>query len=192
MNRKEKARKSMQEYMGIESVKTDSVQSTKGELVYYRMQPVNIAVLSQEALAGKIAAMMNVLKSITAIEMCCLDSCENFDDNKLFLQQRIEREDNPMVRELCQKDLEYLDAIQLETATARDFFLILRLRTEKEEQRRHIKSQVEKIIKEQGFTVNRMNKSGLKKMLAVYYAQDVINDSFPDVDGAAYVKEGYE
>jgi hypothetical protein len=75
---------------------------------------------------------MTVLKGIAEIEMCCLNSRENFDDNKRFLRQRLEREDNPSVRKLLEEDLLHLDRIQVQMATAREFLIILRLRNEKE------------------------------------------------------------
>ena len=56
---------------------------------------------------------MNVLKGIAEIEMLCLNSRENFEDNKRFLRDRMEQEQNPVVRKLLEKDLSFLDRIQM-------------------------------------------------------------------------------
>jgi hypothetical protein len=40
--------------------------------------------------------MMTVLKGIAEIEMLCLNSRENFEDNKRFLRSRMQQEQNVM------------------------------------------------------------------------------------------------
>ena len=60
-----------------------------------------------------------VLSAVPDIEVTCTDSCECFDDNKTYLQARLEEETNPKVRKIIKKDIDFLDDIQTEMATAR-------------------------------------------------------------------------
>ena len=64
---------------------------------------------------------MNVLKGVAEIEMLCLNSRENFEENKSFLRKRAEEEKNPVIRKLLERDQNFLDRIQVQMATARDF-----------------------------------------------------------------------
>ena len=54
-----------------------------GELVYFIIKPTNISVLSEASIAARIYALMTVLKGMAEIEMLCLNSRENFEDNTL-------------------------------------------------------------------------------------------------------------
>ena len=50
------------------------------------IDPTNISVLSESSVSARIYALMTVLKGIAEIEMLCLNSKENFDDNKQYLK----------------------------------------------------------------------------------------------------------
>ena len=188
MKQSYKANKSTQEYIGIKELTENGVLTiTQGELVFFRIKPINIAVLSQSTISAKVFSFMSVLKNITELEICCLNSSESFDENKVFLLRRIEEEDNPVIKELCKKDLEFLDNIQLEMATAREFLIIIRFRTEKPEQIASAKGRIEKILKEQGFEAKRATKDDVKRILAVYFSQNVVTEQFDDMDGERWV-----
>lgn len=84
---------STRELMGTREVTDYSIRTYKNEeLVYFLIQPSNISVLSEESLSARIYGLMTVLKGITEIEMMCLNSRENFEDNKRYLKKRMEEE----------------------------------------------------------------------------------------------------
>ena len=130
---------------------------------------------------------MTVLKGIAEIEILCLNSRENFEDNKQFLRSRMEQEQNPVVRKLLEKDLSFLDRIQVQMATAREFLILIRLRNEKEKEVFPYLSRIEKSLKEQGFSVKRADKEDIKRILAVYFEQNVTTEKFEDFDGERWV-----
>lgn len=130
---------------------------------------------------------MTVLKGIAEIEMLCLNSRENFEDNKRFLRERMEQEQNPVVRKLLEKDLVFLDQIQVQMATAREFLILIRLKNEKEKEVFPYLSRIEKSLKEQGFTVKRAENEDIKRLLAVYFEQNVTTERFEDFDGERWV-----
>ena len=92
----------------------NSLAHTKWECKYhlvfapkYRRQvilkPTNISVFLETSIGARIYALMTVLKGVIEIEMLCLNSWENFEDNKRFLRTRME-EENPVGRKLLEKD----------------------------------------------------------------------------------------
>ena len=124
-----KQRASTRQLIGTKAVTDYSLQTYgHGELVYFIIKPSNISVLSEASISTRIYALMNVLKGIAEIELMCLNSRENFEDNKRFLRSRIEQEQNPVVRKLLEQDLSFLDRIQVQMATAREFLILIRLR----------------------------------------------------------------
>lgn len=159
----------------------------QGEMVYFIVKPSNISVLSEASVSARIYALMTVLKGVAEIEMLCLNSRENFEDNKRFLRERMEREENPMVRRLLEKDQTYLDRIQVQMATAREFLIIVRLKEEKESEVFPYLSRIEKSLKEQGFSVKRAEREDIKRILAVYYEQNVTTERFEDFDGERWI-----
>lgn len=159
----------------------------QGELVYFIVKPTNISVLSQASVGARIYALMTVLKGVAEIEMLCLNSRESFEDNKQFLRYRIEQEENPVVRKLLEKDLTHLDRIQVQMATAREFLIVIRLKDEKETEVFPYLARIEKSLKEQGFSVKRADKEDIKRLLAVYYEQNVTTEKFEDFDGERWI-----
>jgi hypothetical protein len=158
-----------------------------GELVYFIIKPTNISVLSEASIAARIYALMTVLKGMAEIEMLCLNSRENFEDNKRFLRNRIEQEDNPTVRKLLEADLTFLDRIQVQMATAREFLIVIRLQYEKPNEVFPYLNRIEKNLREQGFSVKRAEKEDIKRILAVYFEQNVTTEKFEDFDGERWV-----
>lgn len=190
MSKKEKGSVSTQSLMNIETITDYSLVTPYGELVYFIIHPTNISVLSESSVSSRIYALMTVLKGIVEIEMLCLNSKENFDDNKSFLQRRLEEEPNPIIRSLLQKDSQNLDRMQVQMATAREFLIIIRLRNEKESDVFPYLSRIEKSLKDQGFTTRRAINAGIKRILGVYFEQNVTTDKYEDFDGERWVVLG--
>ena len=192
MSRKEKKeqkqRQATRQLINTRAITDYSLQTYgHGELVYFIIKPSKISVLSEASVSARIYALMTVLKGMAEIEMCCLNSRENFEDNKRFLKSRVEQEDNPAVRKLLEADLTFLDRIQVQMATAREFLIIIRLRDEKESEVFHYLNRIEKTLREQGFSVKRAGKEDIKRLLAVYFEQNVTTERFEDFDGERWI-----
>ena len=84
---KEKA--STRQLMGIKDITGYSLVTAHGDLVFFMIKPTNISVLSDTSVNTRIYALMNVLKGIAEIEMLCLNSRENFEENKGFLRKSV-------------------------------------------------------------------------------------------------------
>jgi hypothetical protein len=72
-------------------------------------------------------------------------------------------------------------------ANAREFLILIRLKNEKEKEVFPYLSRVEKSLKEQGFTVKRAENEDIKRILAVYFEQNVTTERFEDFDGERWV-----
>ena len=191
MNRKKKQeareKASTRQLMGIEGINGHSLATPHGELVFFMIKPTNISVLSESSVGARIYALMNVLKGIAEIEMLCLNSRENFEDNKSYLKARMDAEQNPVIRKLLAQDQTALDHMQVQMATAREFLIIIRLRNEKESDVQPYLSRIEKSLKDQGFTVRKAGESNIKRLLGVYYEQNVTTEQYEDYDGERWV-----
>lgn len=180
---KNKKKNSVQELIGIDTFSKRGLKTRNGELVFFSISPTNISVLSKENIQTKIWHLMMVLSAQPDIEITCLDSCERFDDNKSFMVDRLAGETNPLVKKCLEKDIDYLENIQIEMSTARQFMFVIRFKREKEEQVFTQVNRVEKAIAEQGFEVKRMSKDDIKRFLAIYFGASMQGELIPDIDG---------
>lgn len=193
----ENQKSSTRELIGVEDITDYSVRTPHGELVYFIIHPTNISVLSETSVSARIYALMTVLKGIAEIEMLCLNSKENFDENKQYLKNRMHVESNTAIRNLLQQDSSNLDRMQVQMATAREFLIIIRLKNEAQKSKGDnasdvfpYLSRIEKSLKDQGFTARRADKMDIKRLLGVYYEQNVTTEKFEDFDGERWVVIG--
>ena len=181
--KKKRGKKSVQNLLGLQGFTTYGLQTAGGELVYFAIQPTNISVLSHANIEIKIQHLLMVLNALPYLEVACLDAAQRFDDNQQFMEQRIRQEDNPKVRTALEQDREFLDSIQLEMSTARQFVLGLRFKNEKDSQIFSRINDAQKALHDEGFEAWRMGKPEIKRMLALYFESSMTGDQIPDVEG---------
>ena len=191
---KQKKRKgnSVQDLIGVKTFSKYGLKTNKGELLFYLVAPTNISVLSHTNIEIKVRHLMMVLSSIPDIEIACTDSSECFDDNKAYLHYRLDEEQNTKIKKLLKKDIEFLDQIQVEMATARQFLFMARCKAKKPEQVFQMANRVEKVITEQGFEVRRMKKEDIKRFLALYFDASLNGEHMPDIDGEQFFEVSEE
>lgn len=115
-----------------------------------------------------------------------MDSRESFQRNKEYYLRRLEEETEPAVRELLDRDMAHLDAIQFSSASSRKFVLVLPL-DEKAGADESALRQLEKAICDHGLRVRLAEEQDVKRLLAIYYRQDLTTEVFRDFDGEEYV-----
>lgn len=189
---KRKKGRSVQDLTGIQTFTKYGLATSRGELLFYTVAPTNISVLSPANIAVKIRHLMMALSAIPDIEITCTDSAECFDGNKLYLRERLAEEQNPRVQGLLRKDRDFLDHIQMEMATARQFLFIARLQNAKDKQTFDAANRIEKAVSEQGFEVRRMRKADIKRFLALYFEASMNGEAMPDIDGGQFSEFGEE
>lgn len=185
MKNKRKGR-SVQQLLGIQTFTKYGLLTDNGELLFYRVAPTNISVLSAANIEIKIRHLQMLLSAIPDLEIICTDSCECFDDNKAYLHRRAMVESNPEVRGLLLKDKEMLTSMQAEMSNARQFVLVKRCKGMKPEQVFVAMNRVLKSVSEQGFEAQRMDKADIKRLIAIYFGASMDGDLMPDVDGGQF------
>lgn len=179
---------SVQNLIGAKSFTRYGLLTVWGELVMYQVAPTNISVLSPENIEAKINKFAELIAALPNLGIICSDSSECFDANKSHLQARLETETNSCVRRLLRKDIEFLDSIQVEMATARQFFFVARFKNLKPSQVFTESTNIEKSIARQGFEVRRMRKADLKRFLALYFDAYMNGELMPDYDGEQFLE----
>ena len=178
-----KNKNSVQDLIGLERFTRFGIKTDKAELAFFSVEPTNISVLSAANIDVKIHHLMMLLSTIPDFEILAFDSCECFDTNKMYVKKRLQTEQNEAVRKLLQADYDFLDEIQVEMSSARQFIFAVRFRREKDEQIFNIINRVDKAISEHGFAAKRMGKSDIKRMLALYFGTSISGEDIPDIEG---------
>ena len=173
-----KRKQSTAELIGISNFSRNGLQTkSQGEIVYFLVQPTNISVLSEQSVAIKIQHLMQLLS----------DARENFEYNKLSLARRAEKETNLKVQLLLRKDMKFLDDIQLQMSTAREFMFAYRVKNANDQSFATL-NRLEKQINDQGFDCRRATKDDIKRILSRYFGH-MTEDAIDDVDGERMIKK---
>ena len=120
-----KQRQSTRQLMGVRKVLPHGVAVSGGCLVFFLIHPNNLSVLSAEGIRQRVTALSNLFRAEEQVEVLALDSRVSFQKNQAYYQTRLEEETTPKIRELLQKDIAHLDAIQATSASSREFVLVL-------------------------------------------------------------------
>lgn len=185
----ERKRRSVQELFGLSGFGEYGLKTARDETVFFRVEPTNITVLSHQNTEIKINSLMLVLQQIPDMEICCMDASECFDNNKQYLQRRIVEENDPKIKALLMQDLAFLDQAQIEISNARQFMFTAHFRNMNDAQVRQEMNHIEKVIRDQGFEVQRMPKDMIKRMLGVYFGTLHWADRAADFDGMEYLSD---
>ena len=190
MNRKQKKellqRQSTRQLMGITRITPHGVQTETGERVFYLLRPDNLSVLSPEVIRSRIRSLTVLLSTQPSLEILALDSRESFRRNKEYYRRRLEAETTPEVRALLERDLAHLNAIQFASASSREFVLVLPVDRKAGADEAALR-QMEKTICDRGVRVKLAEEQDVKRLLAIYYQQDLTTEVFRDFDGEEFV-----
>ena len=193
MNRAQKKelrqRQNTRQLMGIGQLTRHGAKTAGGELVFFMIKPDNLSVLSGEGIRGRIKNLTDLLCATQEVRLLALDSRESFQRNKDWYRRRMETEELPAIRELLRKDAAHLDEIQAATASAREFALVYRLGPQESGEDVSRLRQTEQALRDLGFQARLAEEQDVKRILAVYYQQDVTTERFDDFDGERWLTE---
>lgn len=193
MNRAQKKelrqRQNTRQLMGISQLTEHGAKTAGGELVFFMIKPDNLSVLSGEGIRGRIKNLTDLLCATQEVRLLALDSRESFQRNKDWYRQRLETEELPAIRELLRQDAAHLDEIQATTASAREFALVYRLDQQESGEDISRLRQMEQALRDLGFHARLASEQDVKRLLAVYYQQDVTTEWFENCDGERWVME---
>ena len=193
MNRAQKKelrqRQNTRQLMGISQLTEHGGRTAGGELVFFMIKPDNLSVLSAEGIRGRVKNLTDLLRGTQEVRLLALDSRESFQRNKDWYRQRLEIEELPALRELLRQDAAHLDAIQASTASAREFALVYRLAPQEAGADATALRQTEQALRDLGFHARLAEEQDIKRILAVYYQQDVTTEQFDNFDGERWLTE---
>lgn len=181
-------RQNTRQLMGISQLTEHGGRTAGGELVFFMIKPDNLSVLSAEGIRGRVKNLTDLLRGTQEVRLLALDSRESFQRNKDWYRQRLEIEELPALRELLRQDAAHLDAIQASTASAREFALVYRLDPQEAGADATALRQTEQALRDLGFHARLAEEQDIKRILAVYYQQDVTTEWFEEYDGERWLK----
>ena len=180
--------KNTRRLINSESIDRFGLKTYQGTtLVYFLIRPTNLSVLSETAIRQKVQELMLATQAMQEVEWMALDSRENFETNREYLKRRIRQEPVPVLRTLMEKDRAYLDQIQIQTATTREFLVCVRLKNYNEKEVYPYLNRLSKLMEEHGFDVRRADREDVKRLLAVYFTQSVVTEHYDDFDGERWL-----
>lgn len=181
---------STKDLIGAKSFGRNGVVTNKNtEIVYFIIKPSNISVLSDISIGVKVINLMHLLSAQPNIEMICSDARESFEANKEYLSERIGEEQNKKIVGLLKADKTFLDNIQLQMSTAREFMFAVRVRNGSDEQNFASLNRVEKAITGEGFECKRASTNDIKRFLTRYFGWNVPDENIDDSDGERTVRK---
>ena len=186
--KKARRRQSTRQLMRIDRLTEHGVMTASGELVYFLVSPSNLSVLSPEGVRDRVRCLTDLLRGVRLMEILTLNSRESFQPIRDWYRQRMEQETVPAVRELLRQDAEHLSELQSAAASVREFALVFQMDRRITDTASQV-NQLEKFIRDRGFQVRAAEEQDLKRLLAVYYQQDVTTEYYESVDGERWLTE---
>ncbi len=181
-----KKKAALQAFLGLEGFADYGLKASGGTYLFFRVSPTNISVLSRESVEIKERHLMMVLSALPDIRILCMDAAERFDDNLRYLKERSKEHPDKKVLRLLKKDMQFLDRMQLEMATSRQFLFVKKMKEENDAAEFAEANRIEKIIAEQGFEARRLKRAEIKRLLAIYFDASLNGQAMPDFDGMQY------
>ena len=196
-SRKKKSRKKLKntrQLMGVASIHDDYLRVFSNKIkVALLIKPANINVLSDEVVISKITSLMNVLKTVSDVELLCVNSTQNYDDNISYLNNLVKTESNIILQDLNKKTIDFLNSIRVNMATNREFFVQMTFNASNttDDTRSSAVRRTLQQLREGGFIVRLANNEDYKRILTIYY-DSAFNDDYSDYDGLKYITESDE
>lgn len=194
---KKKSRKKLKntrQLMGVASIHDDYLRVFSNKIkVALLIKPTNINVLSDEVVISKITSLMNVLKTVSDVELLCVNSTQNYDDNISYLNNLVKTESNTILQDLNKKTVDFLNSIRVNMATNREFFVQMTFNASNitDDTRSSAVRRTLQQLREGGFIVRLANNEDYKRILTIYY-DSAFNDDYSDYDGLKYIIESDE
>ena len=174
-------KRSTRELIGIEQILDYGIRTASGDTAFFIIKPTNIGVLPAGSITERVQGLVKVIRTVGDVELMALNSWESFQQNKNFYRERMEKETLPAVRDMLQQDCAQLDEMQGKLSTAREFYIVVHIPREMDVDQ--FLSDTEQQINEFGFKGKLAVRNDLKRILSVYYEQNVTSEVLQDYDG---------
>lgn len=189
-NLKKKKKLTVRKLIGAASIKDCCLINYPGEkAAFLILTPSNLSILPDSEVLGKIKRLTTIYEEIGTADYICINSTQSYDQNKHFIRNLESSERNQKLRELDQKDLHFLDDIQIKMATSREFMAAFHFSPrDSMEHVELILNKAVQIFKNNSFATRIASKNDLKRCLAINLEQDIYEDTSQDFDGENHLK----
>ena len=178
--------------VGIASVGNGTIVRTNGTTInFFKIDPFNLAVLSDENIEAKIMSFKSLLQALGEMkyQIICLDDRENYSANRNFLHDRAAKESNPAIRQMIEQDEDYIKTIEADASAARLFLLAVEIPNGKAAVYNAALKSFQQLAAQSVLHITPLTEDDVKKMLQVYFQQNTATEIFPDLDGQAYYSD---
>lgn len=180
-------KKAVQDLIGKLVFEGDCLVTAGDKLAFIQITPINPNVLSSTVIRSRVMKLSDSIKTLGTVEFMCINSSQSYDSNKEYLTVLRDKETNDTLRTLDEQDIEFFDEIRVTMATSREFLAGLRFsQTDTPE---HITEVVKKavlILQEGNLTVRRASGSDIKRLLGIYFEQNIFDQEMQNYDGERY------
>lgn len=186
---KAKKKISVRRLIGADSIEDCCLVNYSGEkIAFLILTPVNLSILPDTEVRGKVKRLTAVLEEIGTSDYLCINSTQSYEHNKHYISNLESSEHNKVLHELDRKDIQFLDDIQVKMATSRQFLVALHLTAKDSiEHVEYVMNKASQIFKDNHFTVRIATKNDIKRCLAINLEQDIYEDADQDFDGENYL-----
>lgn len=179
----------VQDLMFIKEIRDNCVLTRNNQEIYYLVvTPKNISVMSDYDITTLIDNLSSIISNFAQNEIICLNSTQSYETNKKYLHSLAATENNAAIKKLDNEDIKFLDKIQISMAANRTFLIVLRkyiLIDDDKKRLQDINMAINK-CRAHNYIVELATKDEIKRMLSIYYEQNVYQDQVPDFDGHQY------
>ena len=181
-------KKAIQDLVGRLDFEGDCLVGANGDkLAFIQITPINPNVLSSTVIRSRVMKLSDSIKTLGTVEFMCINSSQSYDSNKDYLTELMDKETNDTLRSLDEQDIEFFDEIRVTMATSREF--LAGLRFNQTDTLEHINEVVKKaviILQEGNLAVKRASRADVKRLLAIYFEQNIFEPEMPNYDGERY------
>ena len=178
---------SVKSEIGITGLGDGTIIKANGtRIVFFAIEPSNLAVLSEYNIQNKIMSLANLMQSVGQIEMYALDARENYSENRNFIRKRIKEEKNPNIKKALMREERFIKSIEAESSTARQFLLAFSIPKGLEAKGENQLAHFQQLANASLLNIKRLDLDDIKTILAVYYKNDTTTDHFDNFDGESY------
>lgn len=182
-------RKSVKELIGITAVTGSGVyrKNPEEELVVFLLEPDNLSVLSKASLNRKVYGLMTVLKGLTDLELCCVNSKENFTDNQTISEKAPGRRKKSEGTKAAAARFRVFRTNGTAKYRRTGVFTAAAVKKGKYQRTGQCIKPCGKSLSRADILVKRAAKEDMKRTLSVYFAQQMAGTFLEDYDGERWV-----
>lgn len=181
-------KKAIQDLIGRLDFEGDCLVSANGDkLAFIQITPINPNVLSSTVIRSRVMKLSDSIKTLGTVEFICINSSQSYDSNKEYLTALRDKESNDTLRSLDEQDIAFFDEIRVTMATSREFLAGLRFnQTDTQEHITEVAKKAIIILQEGNLTVKRASRADVKRLLAIYFEQNIFEAETQNYDGERY------